>query len=186
MEGFSKPLRELTQMPSLLSPFKSRAWIRVEKRRLSEEAIGTARWGWGGLAQRRRGAEAQRGDREERECWAVESAFCDCLGQQATDNPQNPFGKGWDQGMDPTHSHGQVENATAPSAGGSPDGGDSRRGAEAERGDGEDRVGMRAFSDGISHRGHRVHREILRFAIDETDLLQLGCGRTRAEAQRWG
>jgi hypothetical protein len=99
MEGFSKPLRELTQMPSLLSPFKSRAWIRVEKRRLSEEAIGTARWGWGGLAQRRRG-------------------------------------------------------------------------------------GMRAFSDGISHRGHRVHRENLRFAIDETVLLQPGCGRTRAEAER--
>ncbi|HCF95559.1 MAG TPA: hypothetical protein DEW46_10890 [Verrucomicrobia bacterium] len=59
MEGFSKPLRELTQMPSLLSPFKSRAWIRVEKRRLSEEAIGTARRGWGGLAQRRGGAEEE-------------------------------------------------------------------------------------------------------------------------------
>jgi hypothetical protein len=25
-----------------------------------------------------------------------------------------------------------------------------------------------AFWDGISHRGHRVHREILPFAIDET------------------
>ncbi|HCF95558.1 MAG TPA: hypothetical protein DEW46_10885 [Verrucomicrobia bacterium] len=52
--------------------------------------------------------------------------------------------------------------------------------AEAQRrrgGDGEDRLGMRAFSDGISHRGHRVHREILRFAIDETALFQPGCGR---------
>ncbi len=26
----------------------------------------------------------------------------------------------------------------------------------------------RAFGDGISHRGHRVHREVLSFAIDET------------------
>ncbi len=30
------------------------------------------------------------------------------------------------------------------------------------------RLGKRAFSDGISHRGHRVHREILPFTIDET------------------
>ncbi|MGI6301238.1 MAG: hypothetical protein ACOX52_09310 [Verrucomicrobiota bacterium] len=37
--------------------------------------------------------------------------------------------------MEPTHPHGQVENATAPSAGGfpDPDGEVSRRGAEAQR-----------------------------------------------------
>ncbi|MGI6304116.1 MAG: hypothetical protein ACOX52_24170 [Verrucomicrobiota bacterium] len=37
--------------------------------------------------------------------------------------------------MEPTHSHGPLANATAPSAGGSPvpDGEDSRRGAEAQR-----------------------------------------------------
>jgi len=29
--------------------------------------------------------------------------------------------KGREQSREPTHSHGQVENATAPSAGGSPD-----------------------------------------------------------------
>jgi len=42
--------------------------------------------------------------------------------------------KGRVQGMEPTHSHGPLANATAPSAGGSPvpDGEDSRRGAEAE------------------------------------------------------
>jgi len=33
----------------------------------------------------RRGAEAQRGDREDKE-----SAFCDCLGLRATDNPKIP------------------------------------------------------------------------------------------------
>ncbi len=44
--------------------------------------------------------------------------------------------KGRVQGMEPTHSHGPLANATAPSAGGSPvpDGEDSRRGAEAQRG----------------------------------------------------
>ncbi|MGI6300737.1 MAG: hypothetical protein ACOX52_06745 [Verrucomicrobiota bacterium] len=38
--------------------------------------------------------------------------------------------------MDPTHPHNQVENVTAPSAGGfpGPDGEDSRRSAEAQRG----------------------------------------------------
>ena len=62
----------------------------------------------------RRGAGAQRGDREELERRNIESAFCNCLGQQATDtHPQTCL----DQGMDPTHHHGQVENATASSAG---------------------------------------------------------------------
>ncbi|MGI6302929.1 MAG: hypothetical protein ACOX52_17985 [Verrucomicrobiota bacterium] len=36
--------------------------------------------------------------------------------------------------MEPTHPERQVENATAPSAGGSPDGENSRRGAEGGRG----------------------------------------------------
>jgi hypothetical protein len=43
--------------------------------------------GWGGLAQRRRGAEGDREDREDRECRDVESAFCNCLGQQVKNTP---------------------------------------------------------------------------------------------------
>ncbi|MGI6302332.1 MAG: hypothetical protein ACOX52_14955 [Verrucomicrobiota bacterium] len=39
--------------------------------------------------------------------------------------------------MEPTHPDRLVENATAPSTGGSPDGENSRRGAEAQRGNGE-------------------------------------------------
>ncbi|MGI6302535.1 MAG: hypothetical protein ACOX52_15970 [Verrucomicrobiota bacterium] len=47
--------------------------------------------------------------------------------------------------MEPTHPHNQVENVTAPSAGGfpDPDGEDSRRGAEAQR----RRGGGREFRD---------------------------------------
>ncbi|MGI6303242.1 MAG: hypothetical protein ACOX52_19580 [Verrucomicrobiota bacterium] len=39
--------------------------------------------------------------------------------------------------MEPTHPDRLVENAPAPSAGGFPDGENSRRGAEAQRGEGE-------------------------------------------------
>ncbi|MGI6300081.1 MAG: hypothetical protein ACOX52_03330 [Verrucomicrobiota bacterium] len=39
--------------------------------------------------------------------------------------------------MNPTHPHSQIENATATSAGDSPDGKDSRRGAEAQSGNRE-------------------------------------------------
>ncbi|MGI6302649.1 MAG: hypothetical protein ACOX52_16550 [Verrucomicrobiota bacterium] len=50
--------------------------------------------------------------------------------------------------MDPSDSHGYVENATASSAGGSPDGEDSRRGAEAQRGIG--RIGNAETSNLLS------------------------------------
>ncbi len=80
-------------------------------------------------------AEAQRGEREDWECRNVESAFCNCLGQQAQGTPKSPLRKGLDQCMDPIHSQGQVETATAPSAGGPPDGA------------GEVRLGKRLFSD---------------------------------------
>jgi hypothetical protein len=62
----------------------------------------------------RRGAEALRVDREDRECRNVESAT-------ALDSRQRPALKGGlDQGIVFTHPHGLVENATAPSAGGAP------------------------------------------------------------------
>ncbi len=60
---------------------------------------------------------------------------CNCLGPLKTVYLIN-IPKGRDQSMDPIHPHGQVENATAPSAGGSPDL------------DGEVRLGKRrTFSD---------------------------------------
>jgi hypothetical protein len=40
--------------------------------------------------------------------------------------------KGVDQGLCPTHLRGQVENATAPSAGGSPGGVDRKRGGKVK------------------------------------------------------
>ncbi|MGI6302650.1 MAG: hypothetical protein ACOX52_16555 [Verrucomicrobiota bacterium] len=53
--------------------------------------------------------------------------------------------------MDPTDSHGIIENATASSAGGSPDGEDSRRGAEAQRGIGRiGRIGNAETSNLLS------------------------------------
>ena len=50
----------------------------------------------------------------------VESAFCHCLGLRAMDKAKSFLKKRLDQGMDLTHSRGQVENATASSAGDSP------------------------------------------------------------------
>ena len=57
--------------------------------------------------------------------------------------------------LQPTHPQGQVDNATAPSTGGSPDGK-----ARLEK-----RLPFRTM---FSHRGHRVHREYLPVAIDGT------------------
>jgi hypothetical protein len=45
-----------------------------------------------------------------------------------------PKNKAWIRGMAPTHPRCQIENATAISAGGSPDGGDSRRDRRGRRG----------------------------------------------------
>ncbi|HCF94755.1 MAG TPA: hypothetical protein DEW46_06820 [Verrucomicrobia bacterium] len=55
----------------------------------------------------RRGAEAQR---EDRECRNVASTFCNCLGQQAA----APLKGGLDQGIDFTHPHGQIETPPRP------------------------------------------------------------------------
>jgi hypothetical protein len=67
------------------------------------------------------------------ECRHVGAVFCNCLGLQKRVSP-----KCMDHGIDPTHPHGQVENATASSAGGSPDP------------DGKVRLGPRLpFSDGL-------------------------------------
>ena len=74
--------------------------------------------GWGRIPQR-----AQR-DSGRGECRSIGVVVCICLGLLITvyqkKNPQ----KGRDQSNDPTHTHAQVENATAspaPSAGVSPD-----------------------------------------------------------------
>ena len=55
---------------------------------------------WGGLAQRRRGE-----NREDRECEHSTTALV---------SRKRIPPKGIDQGTGPTHTHGQVENATAP------------------------------------------------------------------------
>ena len=84
-------------------------------------------------AQRRRG-----GNREDRECGTVESAFCNCLGQRVAYKPQNPLEKGLDQSMDLPipMAWSKTPPRLCASARESPDGEgeDSRRGAEAQRG----------------------------------------------------
>jgi hypothetical protein len=89
------------------------------------------RRGWGGLAQRRRGAEDnwEGGMQLHRRCflqrpWSAENGI-----------PQNPPPQKHGSGHGPNSPRDQVENATASSAGGTPEGGwgglaQRRRGAE--------------------------------------------------------
>jgi len=85
--------------------------IRPSRYSSSDKAIGTERDSPDGDGEdSRRGARG--GDRKEREFlqlpWTAGKGY-------------PPLSEKWlDQGMDPTQPHGQVENVTAPSAGGFP------------------------------------------------------------------
>ena len=160
MEGFSKPLRELTQMPSLLSPFKSRAWIRVEKKEAvrrghRDRAVGMGRTR--AEAQRRRGGTGRRGN-----AGPSNQLFATALDSRQQITPKTPSEKVGIRAWTLPTPMARSKTPPRPLREALRMG---RTRAEAQRGDG-DRVGMRAFSDGISHRGHRVHREILPFTID--------------------
>ncbi len=109
----------------------------------------------------------------------------------------------WIRALVPTHPHGQVENATASSAGGSPDGDgeDSRRGAEARR-RGGNREDREHFCNGLGQQAtdHFPSKQVwirawpqpTPMARSKTpprplrEALRMGMGRTRAEAQRRG
>ncbi|MGI6302123.1 MAG: hypothetical protein ACOX52_13870 [Verrucomicrobiota bacterium] len=74
---------------------------------------------WGGSRGDRRGRRGllERGNAASLERFSATALVC-----RKRISPKSPPPKSMDQGLDTTHHHGQVENATAPSAGGSPDG----------------------------------------------------------------
>ncbi|MGI6303620.1 MAG: hypothetical protein ACOX52_21555 [Verrucomicrobiota bacterium] len=80
----------------------------------------------------RRDRRGRRGVLGGRECSYIRAVFPNCLGLQKTVFPRRVGIRV----LTLIHSHGQVENATAPSAGGSPnpDGEDSRRDRRGRRG----------------------------------------------------
>ncbi len=87
---------------------------------------------WGGLPQRSQRAQRGlgKGGMQFRQ-----SCFLQLPWSAENDVPKTlPPNKAWIRGMAPTHPRCQIENATAISAGGSPDGGDSRRDRRGRRG----------------------------------------------------